>query len=360
MNDLGAQHAAIRHEIDGAIAAVMAHGRFISGPEVEQLERNFAKYCGAQYCIGTSSGTSALEVGLRAAGIGAGDEVITSTFTFFATVEAIANVGATPVLVDVEADTALMAVDVVGAAIGERTAAVVAVHLYGQPVDLPGFRKLADRHGLLLVEDAAQAHGATVDGMQVGSVGDLATFSFFPGKNLGALGDAGAITTNDSQIAERTRLLRNHGRTNKYEHEIVGTNARMDTLQAAVLDVKLRHLDAWTQLRRGHAAAYDEALADVAGIEPIMVVSGRESSHHLYTVRAEDRDALKERLADRDIATAVHYPMPLHRQPALAQQFSHLDLPNAQLLAESVLSIPVYPELSRSDRAAVIAAVAAT
>ncbi len=358
MNDLQAQHAAIRGELDAAIAGVIEHGRFIGGPEINRFEQHFAAYCATEYCIGTASGTSALEIALRAAGIGPGDEVLAPTFSFFATVEAIVNVGATPVLVDVDPATALVRTDSIEREVTSRSAAMIVVHLYGQPVDLAAFRELADRRKLLLVEDAAQAHGASSGGLRAGSVGDVATFSFFPGKNLGALGDAGAITTNDAAIDERARLLRNHGRTKKYEHGVVGTNARIDTLQAALLDVKLGHLDAWTEARRLHAAAYDEAFAAIDGVDPIEIAAEATSVYHLYTLRAADRDALQARLAERDIANAVHYPMPLHRQPAISEIAAGAKFPNAERLSETVVSIPLYPELSEADRAVVISAIA--
>jgi len=357
MADLHAQHAQLAGELDDAIAQVREHGRFIGGPEIATFEQSFADYCDARHCIGVSSGTSALEVGMRAAGIERGDEVIVPGFTFFASVEAIVNIGATPVLVDVDPGTALVTPEIAEAAITDRTAAILVVHLYGQPVDLPAFRKLADSRKLLLVEDAAQAHGASAAGLRAGSVGDLATFSFFPGKNLGALGDAGAITTGSEEIDRRSRLLRNHGSASKYQHESIGTNARIDTLQAALLSVKLVHLERWNDARRTLARAYDEALAPVEGIDPIEIAPQRTSSFHLYTLRAANRDALQAQLADRGIASAVHYPVPVHRQPAMAGIAGSVDLPNAQRLSETVLSIPLYPEMSAAQQGEVVAAL---
>lgn len=357
MVDLHAQHVALAGELDAAIAQVREHGRYINGPEIAEFEQSFANYCDAAHCVGVSSGTSALEIGMRAAGIEPGDEVIVPGFTFFASVEAIVNIGAVPVLVDVDPGTALATAPLVEAAITDRTAAVIVVHLYGQPVDLPAFRELADRRKLALIEDAAQAHGASAGGLRAGSVGDVATFSFFPGKNLGALGDAGAITTGSEAIAERARLLRNHGSASKYRHELIGTNARIDTLQAALLSVKLPHLDGWNEARRVHAAAYDEALAQTDGIDPVELAPGRISAYHLYTLRAADRDGLKARLADRGIASAVHYPVPVHEQPAMAGFATGVELPNAQSLSESVLSIPLYPEMTDGQRGEVIGAL---
>jgi dTDP-4-amino-4,6-dideoxygalactose transaminase len=351
--DLQAQHDALSGELQSAIAGVMDHGRFVGGPEVAAFERSFAAYCGAVSCIGTSSGTDALTVGLRAAGIGPGDEVITTSMTFIATVESIVEAGAIPVLVDPDLETALLTVEAVEAAITERTAAVVPVHLYGQTVDLDGFADLCARRSLLLAEDAAQAHGAYWRDARAGSVGTIASFSFFPGKNLGALGDAGALTVQDHDLADRARRLRDHGRIDKYRHEMLGLNARLDTVQAAVLSVKLRHLDAWTDARRAQAAAYDDAFADVDGIEPIRVDPRATAVYHQYVIRVADRDRAGELLAGHGIASGVHYPVPLHRQPALAERFSD-SYPHAEELAATVLSLPISPELARSDREQII------
>jgi dTDP-4-amino-4,6-dideoxygalactose transaminase len=257
-------------------------------------------------------------------------------------------VGARPILVDVEPSTALLDAEAVEAAISDRTVALVPVHLYGQPVDLDAFRALADRHKLLLIEDAAQAHGAAWRGRRVGSVGDAATFSFFPGKNLGALGDAGAVTTRDGELADRVRLLRNHGRVDKYEHLVVGTNARLDTLQAAVLAAKLEHLDRWNAARRRHAATYDEVFAAIDGVAPIRVHEDAEAVYHQYVVRVGKRDHVRAALARHDIASGVHYPVPLHRQPALAGTAEGA-FPAADDLAGSVLSLPMFPELSEAQ-----------
>jgi dTDP-4-amino-4,6-dideoxygalactose transaminase len=356
--DLHAQHAAIREDIDAAIQRVLAHGRFVQGPEVAEFEEAFAAYCGTTHCIGASNGTAAIELVLRAAGIGAGDEVVTTALTFIATVEPIVLAGASPVLVDVDPETALVQADVVEAAITSRTAAILPVHLYGQPVDLDAFRAVADRHKLLLIEDAAQAHGARWRASRSGSLGDAATFSFFPGKNLGALGDAGCVTTNDDDLARRIRKLRDHGRTSKYSHDEVGTNARLDTLQAAVLAAKLPHLDAWNEARRRHARAYHEAFASVDGVSPIHVHEQAEAVYHQYVVRIMDRDTVREGLAKRGIASAVHYPIPLHKQPALEGAVGD-DYPNAERLADEVLSLPIFPELTAEQRGDVVTAVAA-
>jgi dTDP-4-amino-4,6-dideoxygalactose transaminase len=354
--DIHAQHDAIRDELEAAIARVLAHGRFVSGPEVAEFEEAFAAYCGAAHCIGVANGTAAIELVLRAAGIGPGDEVVTTPFTFIATVEPILLAGGKPVLADVDPDTGLLTAESVEAAITARTAALMPVHLYGQPVDFDAFRELADRHNLLLIEDAAQAHGAEWRGRRAGSVGDAATFSFFPGKNLGALGDAGAVTTNDDALATRVRKLRDHGRVDKYRHDVVGTNARLDTLQAALLHAKLRHLDHWNEARQRHAAAYDAAFAEVDGVAPIRIREGALPVYHQYVVRLEDRDAARAALSEQGIETGVHYPIPLHRQPAL-EHLVEGDFPAAEALANEVLSLPVFPELTDEQRDSVVAAL---
>jgi dTDP-4-amino-4,6-dideoxygalactose transaminase len=352
--DLAAQHAGIANELDQAIAAVLAHGRFVGGPDVSRFEDEFARFCGVAHCVGCASGTDALTLALRVAGVGPGDEVITTAMTFIATVESIVEVGATPILVDCDPDTALITPAGVEAAIGPRTTAVVVVHLYGQPVDLPAFRALADRNGLLLFEDAAQAHGARWNGMRVGSFGDAASFSFFPGKNLGALGDAGAVTTNRADLADSLRRVRDHGRLDKYRHESLGVNSRLDSLQAAVLSVKLRHLDAWNEARAAHAASYDAVLSDSEGIEPIRQAPEATSVFHQYVVRVNNRDFVQQCLAMVGFQTGVHYPLALNRQPALGGMLDPDRYPNADRLAERVLSLPVFPEMYEEQRESII------
>jgi dTDP-4-amino-4,6-dideoxygalactose transaminase len=355
--DLAAQHAAVQDEMDAAIARVLAHGKFVSGPEVAEFERAFAAFCRSKHAVGVSSGTDALTVGLWAAGIGRGDEVITTAMTFIATVESILALGATPVLVDPDPDTALLTADAVEAAITERTAAIVPVHLYGQTVDLDAFRGLADRHRLLLAEDAAQAHGAEWNGRRAGSVGDVAAFSFFPGKNLGAIGDAGGLTIQDDGLARRARLLRDNGREDKYRHSEVGTNARLDTLQAAVLHVKLARLEEWNAARRRHAAAYDAAFAEIDGVSPLAVADEATHVYHQYVVRVPDRDRVADGLRERGIGAGVHYPIALHQQPAIAERFADGAFPNAERLADEVLSLPVFPELTEDGRERIVGAL---
>ena len=356
--DLEAQHAAIRKDLDSAISRVLEHRQFVQGPEVVEFEEAFADYCEVAHCIGVANGTAAIELVLRAAGIGHGDEVITTPFTFIAGVEPIVLAGARPVFVDVNPETALIDAGEVEAAVSRRTAAIMPVHLYGQPVDLDAFRALADRHKLFLIEDAAQAHGARWRSRRAGSVGDAATFSFFPGKNLGALGDAGAVTTNNGELAAKIRKLRDHGRADKYRHDELGTNARLDTLQAALLAVKLPHLDGWNASRRRHAVAYDAAFKSIDGVRSIGVHEAAEAVYHQYVIRIAERDQARASLIEQGIEAAVHYPIPLHLQPALAGTVSGA-FPAAQTLAGEVLSLPVFPELTEEQQDRVVYAVSA-
>jgi dTDP-4-amino-4,6-dideoxygalactose transaminase len=346
--DLNAQHESIREELNRAIAKVIGHGQFVQGPEVAQFEDAYAAFCGATHCIGTANGTAAIEVTLRGAGIGRGDEIITTPFTFIATVEPILQAGAKPVFVDVERETGLMSADAAAEAITPRTAALMPVHLYGQPVDVDAFRALAERHKLMLIEDAAQAHGARWRNVSVGSGGDAATFSFFPGKNLGAMGDAGCITTNNDELAVRMRKIRDHGRAEKYRHDVVGTNARLDTLQAAVLAAKLPHLERWNDARRRHASAYDEAFRELEDITPLLTADGADPVYHQYVITVPDRDDAREHLIRHGVGAAVHYPVPLHQQPAL-EDYAGAVFPAAEWLAANVLSLPMFPELTNSQ-----------
>jgi dTDP-4-amino-4,6-dideoxygalactose transaminase len=347
--DVNAENASIGDELEAALARVVAHGQFVNGREVSVFEDAFAQFCGTRHCVGTSSGTSAIELALRAADIGPGDEVVTTPFTFIATVAPILLAGARPVLADVDARTGLIDLEAVEAALTPRTAAIMPVHLYGQTVDLKAFRALADRHKVFLLEDAAQAQGARWLARVAGSVGDAATFSFFPGKNLGAFGDAGCVTTDDDALAARIRKLRDHGRIDHYSHDEVGTNARLDTIQAAVLFAKLPYLERWNDARRRHARAYDAAFDSLAGVDPLRVAEGALPVYHQYVVRVSERDAARAALAEAGVATGVHYPLPLHRQPALEGLVSG-EFPAADRLAEEVLSLPVFPALSDEQR----------
>jgi dTDP-4-amino-4,6-dideoxygalactose transaminase len=355
--DLGAQHAPLRAEIDAAIARVIDTSSLIGGAELEAFETEFAAFLGCRRAVGVASGTDALRLALIACGVGPGDEVITSAVSFVATAAAILAVGATPVLVDPDPASGLLEAPSAAAAITARTAALLPVHLYGQCIDLHAFAELAERHGLALIEDACQAHGATRDGLAAGTVGDAAAFSFYPGKNLGALGDAGALTTNRDELAERVARLRDHGRSERYLHLEVGATARLDALQAAVLRVKLRRLADWNSARREHARAYD-AVFDELGIEHVAAVAG--SVFHQYVLLDDERDRLAGGLAARGVGTGVHYPLALHHQPALAGRVrAGGSLEGAESLTARCLSIPVYPELSAPERDQIVAAVAA-
>jgi dTDP-4-amino-4,6-dideoxygalactose transaminase len=356
--DLKAQYAAIREEITAAVTRVIESAYFVGGPEVEAFEREFAAYLGAQFAIGMGSGTAALELALKVAGVSAGDEVIVPANSFFASAEAVSNAGARPVFVDVDPRTFHMDVSRVRAAITSRTRAVIPVHLYGRAMDLSGLERIAADHKLVIIEDAAQAHGAQIRGTRVGAAGRLTCFSFYPGKNLGAYGDAGAVTTSDPEQARMLRLLRDHGSPSKYQHDVVGTNARLDAMQAAVLRVKLRQLDRWNELRRRHARTYAAALAGSKIVAP-EVPAGGEHIFHLFVVRCSRRAELQRFLRERGIATGIHYPVPLH----LTGAYQSLGYPGrgsfpvTELIADEILSLPMYPELTAQQLDHTIAAL---
>lgn len=348
--DLKAQYAVIRPEVDAAMQRVLDTTAFILGPDVRAFEDAFARYTHAEFCIALSSGTAALELALRALDVGAGDEVVTVAHTFIATAEAISAAGATPVLVEIDARTYTMDPAALEAAITPRTRAIMPVHLYGQPADMDAIGAIARRHGIPIVEDAAQAHGALWNGRMVGTLGDVGCFSYYPGKNLGAYGDAGSATTNNPDLAQTIRLLRNHGRTEKYLHERIGFGERMDTLQAAVLNAKLPHLAAWTQARQRLAARYTLLLQDTELCLP-WVHDLAEPVWHLYVVRTTRRDALQLHLRAHGIETGVHYPIPLHLQPAYAGLGKRPgSLPVTEAVASECLSLPIYPEMSEAQQ----------
>lgn len=356
--DLKAQYATVREEIDAAIRQVVESAYFVGGPQVEAFEQEFAAYVGAAHAVGVSSGTSALKLALKAAGVGAGDEVIVPANSFFATAEAVSNVGARPVFVDVDPRTFHMDAGLARAAVTARTRALIPVHLYGRAVDLREIERIAAERGLAIIEDAAQAHGAEIGGVKVGGAGRLTCFSFYPGKNLGAYGDAGAVTTNDPEQARMLRVLRDHGSPSKYQHDVVGTNARLDAIQAGVLRVKLRHLDRWNELRRQHARAYAAALAGSKIVTP-EVPAGKEHVFHLFVVRCARRDDLQRFLVERGIATGIHYPVPLHLTGAYrAQSYpgpgSH---PVSEQLAGEILSLPMFAELTPAQIEQTVAAL---
>jgi dTDP-4-amino-4,6-dideoxygalactose transaminase len=342
--DLKAQYRAIQPQIKGAIDGVLDSGQFVLGAEVAEFEREFASYVGVSHAIGVNTGTSALHLSLLALGIGPGDEVITVPFTFVATVAAIGYTGATPVFVDIDPVSYTMDPSRLEDAITPRTRAIMPVHLYGQPADMGGIMEVAERYDLPVIEDACQAHGAEYLGRRAGSIGDLGCFSFYPGKNLGAYGEGGMITTWNAELARKVRLLRDWGAEQKYAHIVKGYNHRLDELQAAILRVKLRHLEGWTEARRALARGYGELLGEAFGT-PVEMPYARHV-YHVYSVRVEDREAVRESLHDHGIQTGVHYPIPVHLQPAWAD-LAHRrgDFPVSERAADEVLSLPLYPEL---------------
>lgn len=355
--DLKAQYLSIRSEVDAAIARVVGNADFILGSEVEAFENEFAAYSEAEHGVGLDSGLSALELGMRALGIGSGDEVITPAHSFIASSSAISFTGATPVWVDVDPATYNLDVAQVEAAITSRTKAIMPVHLYGQPVDMDPLMEIAQRHRLLVVEDACQAHGARYRGRRVGSLGDIAAFSFYPGKNLGAYGDAGILLTKDSEVAEKVRMMRNYGQRKKYEHIYLAWNRRLDSLQAAVLRVKLARLDEWNHLRRQHAAAYDELLGSV-DLQLPAVMPDVEHVFHLYVVQTSARDDLLSHLVDNGISAGIHYPFPIHLQEVYRVRGQGPgSFPVSEAVTPRVLSLPMFPELSHESLARVAEAV---
>lgn len=355
--DLKAQYESIKESIDEAVAEVMSTARFIGGPKVEELAAAIAEYCGVSHAIPCGNGTDALFLILASMGIGKGDEVITTPFTFFATAESIAHVGATPVFVDIEPDTYNMDVSQVEAAITERTAAIMPVHIFGQPVDMDPLNEVAERHGLAVIEDACQAIGARYKGRRTGSLGDAAAFSFFPSKNLGCAGDGGIIVTDDEALAAKARKKANHGTSKKYFHDDMGVNSRLDALQAAILLAKLPHLDDWNAARRRAAAVYDELLADTGLCLPV-VRDFAESVYHLYVVRSARRAEVMQALKDAGIGTAIYYPLSLHLQ----EVFRYLgyepgQLPNSEAAQDEAFAIPLFPEITREQQEEVVSVI---
>jgi dTDP-4-amino-4,6-dideoxygalactose transaminase len=356
--DLQAQYDAVRDEILAAIAGVLDSMHLFLGPRQQAFERDFAELCGCSECIAVSNGTDAIELALRALGVGVGDEVITPPNSFIATAEAISAVGATPVFADVDPRTATLDPARLAERVTERTRAIIPVHLYGKPADMDGITAVARQHGLAVVEDACQAHGARLDGRRIGSLGDLACFSFYFSKNLGAYGEGGAVTTNNPELAERVRVYHDHGSRVRYEHEVVGRNARMDELQAAVLGVKLPYLPAWNERRRANAAQLSAALVGTSVGLPERGGPDVYEVFHLYVVTHPQRDELKQFLLDRGINTGIHYPMPIHLQPAYAfLGHSAGDFPVSERLAREVLSLPMYAELTQEQIGRIAAAV---
>jgi len=355
--DLGAQYATIEEEISVAINRVLKKGDFILGEDVRLFEEEFAAFCTARYAVGVDSGTSAIELALRAYDIGAGDEVITAANTFIATALAISYTGAKVVLVDADPHTFNIDVHQIEAAITSRTRAIIPVHLYGQPADMDPILEIARRHNLIVIEDACQAHGALYKGKRTGTIGDAAAFSFYPGKNLGAYGDGGMVVTNDEAIYRKLNLLRNYGQSRKYYHEIQGFNRRLDTLQAAVLRVKLRYLDGWNEARRAHAQQYNDLLQESSVTTP-EVPAYATPVWHLYVIRSEKRDGLRTYLAEQGISAIMHYPTPIHLQPAYAELgYRSGDFPVTERFSDQVLSLPMYAELTDEQIAQVVRSV---
>jgi len=343
--DLKAQYLSIKSEIDAAIQGVLESCQFTLGSEVAKFEEEFAAYSGAKHGMGVNTGTSALHLALLAAGVGPGDEVITVPFTFVATVAAIHYTGATPIFVDVDPRTLTMDPAGLERAITPRTRAIIPVHLHGQTAEMDPIVAIARQHGLVVIEDACQAHGAEYRGRRAGSLGDMACFSFYPGKNLGAYGEGGMVVTDDAELARKIRMLRDWGAEQRYHHVLKGYNYRLEGIQGAVLRVKLRHLEAWTEARRAAAALYDRLLAG-SGVETPHALPHNRHVYHVYAIRSARRQALQEALQVRGIQTGIHYPIPVHLQPAYADLgYAARDFPHAERAAEEVLSLPMFPEL---------------
>ncbi len=356
--DLSRQYATIKDEINEAIQKVLDHGMFIMGPEVKEFEAELAEYCGAKHGIGVASGTDALLLSLRALGVGPGDEVITSTFTFFATAGVISRLGAKPVFVDIDSKTFNIDVEKIESAITDNTRAIIPVHLYGQIAEMDGICALAESRAIPVVEDAAQAIGARYKKRNAGSFGKTACYSFFPSKNLGAYGDGGFIGANDDEIADLLRRLRVHGAKPKYYHSTVGYNSRLDTIQAAVLKIKLKYLPLWHEARRKKAAKYNELLKDVERVQTPFVHDYNYHIYHQYTLIVENRDDLKGFLKQRDIGLDTYYPLPLHLQECYSDLgYKRGDIPVAEDLAAKVISLPIFPELTDSEQEFVVESI---
>lgn len=360
--DLAQQYETISEEVSKAVLGVLASGRYIGGPLVEGFEQQFAAYVGVSECVACNSGTDALYLALKALKIGPGDEVITTPFTFFATAEVISDAGATPVFVDIDPQTYNLDLNQLSAAITGKTRAIVPVHLFGQPVNMTELMEIAQHHGLAVIEDCAQATGAEWAGQKVGSIGHIGCFSFFPTKNLGACGDGGALTTNDPQIAAEVRALKEHGQKRRYYYEEIGMNSRLDTIQAAILQIKLRYLDNWNNRRRAVAALYDQLLSPIPSIiRPLELSEGR-GVWNQYTIRIPQasptgagRDHVRERLQQLGVSSMVYYPLPLHLQPVYKELgYQAGQLPVSEQVATEVLSLPMFPELSPAQQTQVV------
>lgn len=355
--DLTRQYKQIKNDLQSAVISVLDGGAYVLGKEVTDFESKFAKYCQTKHAVGVSSGTAALHIALLAAGVVPNDEVITVPFTFIATVSSIIYAGAKPVFVDVHPDTLVMNVDKVRDKITQKTKAIVPVHLYGQMVDMGPLMQLASEFNLKVIEDASQAHGATQESRSAGSIGDFGCFSFYPGKNLGACGEGGAIVTNSSKLAELAKVYRDWGQEKRYYHKYLGFNYRMDAIQGAVLGVKLRFLDEWTQSRQRIANYYKRNL-DADKIKSPITLNNNNHVYHIYTIRTLERERLQQRLYEHGVETNIHYPIPVHLQECMrCLGYKRGDYPIAEKAANEVLSLPIYPELTESEQADVISKV---
>ncbi len=348
--DLKSQFREVEQEVLPMMKEAMENALFIGGPQVTGFEEEFGAFCSSKYCVGVNSGTDALRFALLAAGVGSGDEVITVPNTFIATTEAISQVGARPVFVDIDGDTYNMDVSRIGEAITPRTRAIVPVHIYGQPADMDPILEIAQQSNLVVIEDACQAHGALYKGRRAGSMGLAGCFSFYPGKNLGAYGEAGAVVTQSEEMADKMRMIRDHGQAKKYYHDLEGYNGRLDAIQAGVLRIKLKRLEAWSQARRQNAGRYNELLSRIEGVTVPVEPGGYRHVYHLYVILVEDRDALQDYLGEKGIATGLHYPVPLHLQKAYAGQgYEAGAFPVTERVASRVLSLPMFPELVKEQ-----------
>ena len=346
--DLNAQYKSIKKEIDRAIKRVLDSGVFIGGEEVEKFEKEIAKFCGTKYTVGINSGTDALFLSLKALGIKQGDEVITTPFTFIATAEVIANLGAKPVFIDIDPKTFNIDPSKIEEVITKKTKAIIPVHLFGQMAEMGKIMRIAEKYKLYVIEDAAQAIGAEYKGKKAGSIGDIGCFSFFPAKNLGACGDGGMVITNNKKLADKIRLLRNHGssKKEKYLNLILGTNSRLDAIQAAILRVKLKYLNRWNKERRDYARYYSQGLKGIGDVITPVIESNRSHIFHQYTIRTKFRDKFQKYLKEKGIPTKVYYPLPLHLQPALKYLgYKKGDFPQAEKATREVLNLPIYPEI---------------
>lgn len=359
--DLKVQYKSIQDEVLPMVTEAMANAAFIGGPQVSGFEQEFAEFCESKYCVGVNSGTDALRFALMAAGVGAGDEVITVPNTFIATTEAVSQVGARPVFVDIRPDTCNMDPDRLedylrkrlapeASSLTPRPKAVIPVHLYGQPADMDAVLEIARKYDLVAIEDACQAHGALYKGKKAGSLGATGCFSFYPGKNLGAYGEGGAVVTQDEKIAQKIRMIRDHGQARKYFHDMEGYNGRLDAIQAGVLRIKLKRLNDWNSARRKNAAYYNELLTGLPGVIVPVEAAFADSVYHLYVIQVDDRDGLQKFLGEKGVATGLHYPLPLHMQKA----YEHLgyrdgDFPVTEKVARNLLSLPMFPELTRAQ-----------